>query len=456
MNIRKSFKLILLIVIFVILASMISGCKSGTDDSIEIDEFMQAYNTYSSYKYSGSILVAKGDRIIHNKGYEMSDYENNVMNTIETAFPIGSITKSFTATAILQLHERGKLNLEDTVSKFIEDNNRGDDVTIHQLLTHTAGIAREGKLSGSREITLDENVKFISNQRLLFEPGEDFSYSNAGYILLASIIEKVSGQSYSEYLEKNIFEPLSMKSTWCGNDSSYSENQALGYRRTTGDPSRLFIYNFSMIIGSGNIYSTSEDLYKYVQGLNDGILLSQESIEMMYTPHYGDSNNGYGYGWEVWKMNENRAVSHGGNIGGGGYSSYLLQYPDEDLIFVFLTNNDDTTALDAVSKSIEAIMFEDDYVIPEDSDSKKIEVELLKEYAGDYSFNNVLLSITYNDGKLYSTADDGNIYELLPLNESTFLYEDHQWIRGKFVNEDGDIKYILQNINNIFEFKKVK
>lgn len=434
-----------------------TGCEKQSGIEAKLDEFMSAFNKYSSYKYSGVILVAKGDEILLNKGYGMADYQKKLPNTPESVFAIGSITKSFTAACIMQLQEKGMLNVNDPVSKYIDGNSRGDDITIHHLLTHTSGLPRDGKYSGTLEVPLEENVSYISKYTLLFEPGEDHMYSNAGYQLLAAIIEKVSGKSYSDYINENIFVPLGMDTSRCGVDASYADDQSIGYKIETGEPVRQSIYNFSCITGSGNIYSTAEDLYKYDRGLYDK-LLTEESLSKIFSPQFGNWKNGYGYGWEITERNGHKKISHGGNIGGGGYVSLMIKYPEDDYVLIFLTNNSDTTALYTVSESMEAIIFDEEYVIPEKT-GVKVDSEVLKQYTGEYSLGkNIIIPVSYEDGKLYTTADDGNTYELLPISKYRFCFEDHQWITYEFVMDKDNNTVILKarNASRGFEGKKVK
>ena len=468
-KVKKLTYLVLSILIASLFSLILNGCNTKTDlvakveektdIASKLDEFMTSYNENSSYKYSGTILVAKGNEIFLNKGYGMANYEENIPNKPNSVFAIGSITKSFTAVAIMQLQENGLLDVNDPISKYIEGNKRGDDITIHHLLTHTSGLPRDGMTSGKRHVPLDQNVSYINKWPLLFEPGEGHSYSNAGYQLLAAIIEEVSGKSYNDYIKDHIFIPLEMEKSRGGVDASYADNQAIGYQMKTKNPAQLSIFNFSGITGSGNIYSTTEDLLKYHQGIYDKKLLKAESIDKMFSPQWGDWNNGYGYGWDITKGYNQKKISHGGNIGGGGYVSSLISYPESDYVIIFLTNNADYTALNVVSTTIEAIIFGEDYVIPEKTENIKIDSETLEQYAGDYEFEEgFFITVSYKNGKLYSTADDGNLYELLPISSTSFHFEDHQWIKTEFsVDKDNSsIKLKIRNINRVFEGAKVK
>ena len=455
----KIKRLSYLLTVFILISSAILiGCEKKPTTKDKLEEFIKAYNENVNYKYNGTILVAKGDNILLNEGYGFANYEENIKNTSDSIFAIGSITKSFTAVAIMQLQEKGLLNVNDPISKYIDGYNREEEITIHQLLTHTSGLTREGKLLLASGVSLDENIEFINTTSLLYKPGENHSYSNAGYITLAAIIEKVSGKSYNEYIKENIFTTLKMDKSRVGVDKSYGENQSIGYEITTDKPKRLYIYDLSCITGSGNIYSTALDLYKYDRGIFNKKILSKESLDKIFTPHWGDFDNGYGYGWDISKKYDHKKISHGGNIAGGGYKSLMIKYPDNDYLLIFLTNNSDSTALYAVSEIMEAIIFDKEYVIPQKSKDIKIDPEILKQYAGDYNFGEGLISITYKDNKLYSTADDGNLYELLPISETKFYYDGHPLIQGEFNidKESNEVIYKLLNKTTIFKGNKVK
>ncbi len=447
-------RIIILLVIPLFISISLISCVKEPELERKLSEFITSYNEYSSYPYSGSILVARGDKILLNKGYSIADYEKSIPNTTSTIFPIGSITKSFTAVAIMQLCEKGVLDVDSPISNYIGVEIDDEPIKIHHLLTHTSGLPREGKFVGKDDITLKEQAEYITTLHVLFSPGEKFSYSNAGYMLLAYIIEEVSGDSYSEYVAKNIFKPLGMESSYVGMDASYGKDQAIGYRFLKDTPSRLHIYNFSNIIGSGNIYSTTEDLYTYARSFSHHTLISKESIESIFTPHWGEEHNRYGYGWELSERYNHQKVSHGGVIGGGGYASLIIRYPEEDYVLIFLTNNSELYALHAVSETLEAIIFNKEYVIPVEMKNYEIDSELLTTYVGDYVFKEgFTVSITHKDNHLYSTADDGNMHKLLPISDDVFFFEGYGVVKLQFERDEkhNDMKLTFYNRTSSYE-----
>jgi CubicO group peptidase (beta-lactamase class C family) len=447
--------LFILLCLFLSLGLLL-GCEEAKENN-ELSVFMSAYVEHCSYPYSGTILVAKGDEILLNEGYGMANYEKDVPNTSDTVFPIGSITKSFTAVAVMQLYEDGLLNLEDPISKYTGFEIDDETLTVHQLLTHTSGLPREGKYVGKGYVTLDEHIEYIRELKLLFKPGEDQSYSNAGYILLAYMIEEITENTYTDYMTENILEPLNMTQTYFSMDAEYKSGEAIGYRLLKDNPMKLSIYNFSNIIGSGNIYSSTNDLYKYDQSFYNETLIKRESSNKIMSPQWGNEKTGYGYGWEISSRYDHKKISHGGVIGGGGYTSLMIRYPEKEYVLIFLTNNSEPIALNAVSETLEAIIFDKDYVMPVALGDYEVPLKQLKSYTGNYRFpEGFTVSITLKDEQLYSNADDGNQYELRPYDEHTFFFEGHELIKLEFEVDGETNKNILKFYNRTSYYEGIK
>ncbi len=296
-----------------------------------------------------AVLVAQGGKILFEKGYGLADRDHDVPVTPQTTFRIGSITKQFTAAAILKLQEEGKLSVDDKLSKYIPDFPRGDEVTLRQLLTHTSGIhdCREGPDFLSRvtkptttEATIEE-LK-IQKHPYDFDPGTKWYYDNAGYLLLGYIVEKVSGQSYEDFLRENFFQPLGMTNTGVYHAHPAPPHEALGYSLGTNGFGRAVNWDMSWAFGSGALYSTVEDLYRWNEGIFNGRVLDTASLRAAFTPvttkeNWDDTRDtGYGFGWSV---NRNRGlleISHQGGL--NGFSSILLRVPDAQFTVVSLEN----------------------------------------------------------------------------------------------------------------------
>jgi CubicO group peptidase (beta-lactamase class C family) len=272
----------------------------------EADRFLRQ-NTFN-----GTVLIAREGEILFCQGYGKANASKAC--SPETVYRIASISKQFTAAAILQLEERGLLHVNDTIDKYIPDFKNGERITIHHLLSHTSGIPRE--FPRIPNATLAETIDQISSYNLDFEPGTEASYSNSGYIMLAYLIQTVSMESYSEYMSNHILKPLNMTSTgeYLHSDDRVAENLATGY---TNGKEGLVEAPFQVTqSGCGSLYSTVCDLLLWDRALYSERILKKSSIEKMYKPNLGS----YGYGWRTYPRRPS-VVEHGG--GGSGISTFI-------------------------------------------------------------------------------------------------------------------------------------
>lgn len=316
-------------------------------------------NYYRKKSFSGTIIVTKDDEVILNKGYGKANYDNNIENKPQTIFEIASLTKQFTATAILKLQEKSLLSVQDTVDKYIPDYPNGDKITIYNLLTHTSGIPDYLEYFGSvdtqtQTYTVDELVGLFKNEPSNFRPGESFDYSNSNYTLLGYIIEKVSNMSYEDYIQENILDPLNLKNTGFINNKVNIKDSSIGYYFINKNlytqaeaPETEALLSYS----AGEIYSTTEDLNKWENALFTEKVIKRESLDEMFTPHL----NNYGYGWFI---NENddgdKVIFHSGNL--PGYTSYVERNIDKNYQFIILCNENIDEAVINMSIDIEHIL----------------------------------------------------------------------------------------------------
>lgn len=296
----------------------------------------------------GSVLLAKNGKVILAKGYGLANMELGVANTPATKFRLGSITKQFTAAAILLLQEKGKLSVADPISKFIPDSPAAwNDITIHHLLTHTSGIPsytdQAGYQAHMREPS-GEPLDFFKRFRdfpLEFKPGEKFHYDNSGYFLLGVIIERVSGMKYEEYLQKNIFQPLGMDDTGYDWPSTILKNRASGYSKgPDGRQINAEFLDMGQPYAAGSLYSSVLDLYTWDRALYTTKVLSAQSLAAAFTPGKFDWGEGirYGYGWGIAQVHGHKTVGHGGGI--NGFSTVIWRAIEEDAVSIVLSNTD--------------------------------------------------------------------------------------------------------------------
>ncbi len=294
-----------------------------------------------------AVLVAQNGTVLFKKGYGLANLAQGIGFAPDTKSRIGSLTKQFTASAILKLQEQGKLNVQDKLAKYFPDFPRGDEVTLHQLLTHTSGIRSYTDKPGFMDkvtspIQPDDLIKSFQNDAYDFDPGKKWHYDNSGYFLLGRIIEKVGGQSYGEFLRKNFFEPLGMTNTGVHHAGHTLEHEALGYQYGGATFTNALNWDMSWAGGAGALYSTVEDLFRWNEGVFGGKVLKAASLQAAWTPvateenQGDDSGNGYGYGWSITHTRGAQEISHGGGL--NGFSSFLLRLPRENFSVVVLAN----------------------------------------------------------------------------------------------------------------------
>jgi CubicO group peptidase (beta-lactamase class C family) len=309
----------------------------------EIDSYLAPL--VEGNKFSGSILIARGDEILISKGYGMSNWEHQVPNTTNAKFRIASLSKQFTAMAILILQEQNLLSAEDKISKYVKDcPELWKDITIHQLLTHSSGIPNYWSLPSFRGISrnkgsIEETVELVKDLTLKSSPGEKFLYSNSGYTILALIIEEVSQMKFEDFLDINIFEPLNMTNTGSDNNNDILLNRVAGYSLQGSSIKNADYKDISNYIGAAALYSTVEDLYLWDRALYTSEIVSHQSLDLMFAPHISAYGYGYGYGWIVDESKaSHKIVRHEGNI--SGFRSFFARYTDDNAVIIILSNNE--------------------------------------------------------------------------------------------------------------------
>jgi CubicO group peptidase (beta-lactamase class C family) len=388
-------------------------------DLARMDEVVQ-YNV-SNKKFMGSVLVARGEEILLNKGYGSANLEWNIPNSPATKFRLGSVTKQFTAAAILLLEEREKLKTDDPVKKFMSDAPTAwEKITIYHLLTHTSGIPNFTSFPDYPSqkpfaATPEKLVARFRDKPLDFQPGEKWSYSNSGYILLGYVLEKASGESYEKFLRDNIFGPLGMK------DSGYDSNSAIILRRASGygpgkdGPMNAEFIHMSIPFSAGALYSTTEDLLRWQRGLFGGKLLSAASLAKMTTPFKDD----YACGVGVRTVNGRRVIDHGGGI--EGFNTFLAYYPDDKLTVVALSNLNGGAPQQIVSQ-LAAIARGEKVELPSERKEISVAPKILEQFVGTYQLApKVNMMITIESGQLISQVSGQGKVPLFATSETKFF-----------------------------------
>ena len=308
----------------------------------KLDSLLKRINR--RHDFHGAILVAKDDKILYKNQIGYADFKEKEPLNEHSVFQLASVSKQFTAAAIMLLNEQNKLKLTDTVNAFFP-NFPYKNVTIQNLLNHTAGLPNyfwvaEHEWNQEKAPTNSEMMTFLESTNVyrFFKPGRNFDYSNTGYFVLASIVEKVSGSSFSDFVKHAIFEPLQMNSSFVYSyeNDSIRENQLAGYRLYRGwRHLKIRSTVNDAIVGDKNVYTTIEDLFKWTYGLNTGKLLSKESLDLMYAK--GETIYGrkipYGFGFRIDSKRE-KSIYHYGKW--NGFSTALTKYLEDDLVIIIL------------------------------------------------------------------------------------------------------------------------
>jgi CubicO group peptidase (beta-lactamase class C family) len=330
------------------IAVLLVGVCLAQDNSARMEQVVQSY--VANKQFMGSVLVAQDGKVVFSKGYGFANLEWDVPNSPTAKFRLGSVTKQFTAACILLLEERGKLKIDDPVKKYMPDAPAAwDKVTIFSLLTHTSGIPSftgfpDYASTEAIATTPEKLVARFRDKPLEFQPGEKWNYSNSGYVLLGYLIEKISGQSYSQFVQDNIFTPLRMKDSGYDSNSAIIAHRAAGYAPSDKGLINAGYIDMSIPLSAGALYSTTEDLLRWEQGLFGGKLLSVASLQKMTTPFKND----YAFALAVRDANGHKLIEHGGGI--EGFNTQLSYYPDDKLTIVVLANQNTGATGDIASK----------------------------------------------------------------------------------------------------------
>lgn len=396
-----------------------------------------------------TVLVARDGEVIYREARGMANLELNVPMKPEMVFEIGSITKQFTAVSILMLMEQGKLSLEDDITKFIEDYpTHGHTITIHHLLTHTSGIRSYTSIEGifekgKQDFEPPEIIDMFKNLPMDFAPGEQYLYNNSAYFLLGYIIEKVSGMTYPEFLEINIFEPLGMDNSYFGSQRKIIKNRAYGYQKQDDVFVNAQYVSLKNPYAAGSIMSTVDDLLTWNTALHDHKLVSGETVEKAFTNYTlnNEKSINYGYGWTFSKIQGSPTYEHGGGI--FGYLTKVLYLPGEKVFVATLSNRDDKGP-DMINARIAAIVIGKPY--PDEKERVELDPEKLREYTGTYEFeDDAIRYIIFEEDQLYSMRKGSSRFKIFPVSDQKFIY-DNSLSTIEFIEKpDGTMEAVFEN-----------
>lgn len=293
----------------------------------------------------GAFMVARHGKLIYQKAYGKANLELGADMVPENVFQLGSMTKQFTAVAILILEEQGKLNTGDPLSKYVPDYPGGSKITLHHLLTHTSGIKDFTKMKSLSDIAQKEMapkmmVDFFKDEPADFAPGEKFEYNNSGYVLLGYIIESVSKETYEDFVKKHIFDKAGMDQSRYASDRKVIARRAYGYHKKEYGYVNKTAISFSVPFSSGSLMSTTGDMLKWQNALNRNVLIGKAAAGKAFRRYRLNSGEefSYGYGWHLKDIDATPTREHGGSI--FGFKTMGVYIPEKDIYVVGFSNCD--------------------------------------------------------------------------------------------------------------------
>lgn len=420
-RVRAVFAFLLLLTL-----SLLPAHASQKELAAYADQLLSA--AFPADEPGAAVLVIDEGQVVLRKGYGLASVELGVPVAPEMVFKTGSVTKQFTAAAILMLQEQGKLRVEDEITKYLPDYpTHGQKITIEHLLTHTSGIPSYTSLRDWRprvreDMPVETLIGVFKDKPLDFNPGENWRYNNSGYILLGAIIEKVSGKSYERFVEEEVFQKAGMKSSRYGHQEELVPLGVGGYSKTRDGFRPANYLSMTQPYAAGSLVSTVDDLAAWDRALAGGTVISKASRERMETPvklNSGASTR-YGYGVALYQYAGRRFVEHGGDI--FGFSASFLRAPEEGVVVAILSNTDDTnTSLGDLAFKIAAKALGQPL---EERKGIALDARTLDEYVGVYRFEDPRARYILREGsKLYLQPSGGDKVEVVPAARDEFFVE---------------------------------
>ncbi len=410
------------IIFFVTFALSFTGAITAQDLTKQLDQLFE--KEYPVNGPGATVLVAKNGKTLYRKAFGKANLELDIPMKPENVLELGSITKQFTAVAILQLMEEGKLSLEDPLSKYISDYPRGGEIKIHHLLNHTSGIKSYTDMPSfftlaRTDMSPLELIAVSKDQPMEFSPGEKYQYNNSAYILLGYIIEQISGMTYDEYIQKKIFTPLGMQNSYYGSKSTIIPNRASGYQPQGDGHKNADYLSMTLPYAAGSLMSTVDDMLLWNQAVHNNTLISEKSKQLAFS-NYKLTNGKpiyYGYGWAVNEIARIPTVEHGGGI--FGYTTSGVYAPKENIYVIVLTNTNGKDPSPIALRAMAAALNK-----PFTVQAVTLSDDQQKQWTGAYQFEEAVRFITFENGTLYSQREGGEPFKLIPIGNNMYQFED--------------------------------
>jgi CubicO group peptidase (beta-lactamase class C family) len=405
-----------------------------------------------------SLAVVKDGQVVKAKGYGLANVELNVPASAETVYQSGSVGKQFTATAVLMLVEEGKIGLEDPIGKYLDNAPEiWKDITIRHLLTHTSGIKNFGEkdLNYRLDYTDEELVGKAASFPLDFAPGEKWSYSNTGYVLLGIVVEKASGKFYGDVLRERVFAPLKMDTARVISEDDIIANRAAGYRLVKGVlKNQEYVSPSLNRTADGSLYFTVLDLVKWDAALRDGKLLRKSSYDPMWTPVTlrSGKTRPYGFGWMFDEIRGHKIIEHGGAW--QGFTTHIARYVDDRLTVIVLTNLAGAGP-DTIAHGVAGLYNPE--LRPVERKAVQLDPKILDAYVGRYALSpETIFTIVREGNRLLGRVPDQDAFELFAESEAKFFLKvaDAQITFVK--DERGRVTHLIFHQGGDVEAKKIE
>jgi CubicO group peptidase (beta-lactamase class C family) len=445
-------------VLFVVyLFLSIGGYGQGGNEPLLAARLDSLFSTaYSAEVPGAAVLVAQKGEIRYEKAFGSACLELRTAMSPSMLFDLGSITKQFTAVAILQLVEQGKIALNDSIQRFIPDFPfKGHTITVENLLTHTSGIVDYMQLDEDdpylirKDFTTRAIIDTLRMKPLVFEPGTRFQYSNSGYYLLGYIIELASGEPYHRYLEKHLFAPLGLHHTYFNLPGEVIPGHVYGYKKEAERFEKADFWSTTLPYAAGGLVSNVEDLYQWHLGLQSGKLIKAGTLQKAHASFVlrnGDST-GYGYGWYISGEGSSQRIGHGGAI--SGFRTNEVYYPDQDIYIAILCNRDNAPVDDLTLEVSNIVLGKaPDIALPD---------SVLNNYAGTYFMAGTpkrVMVIQKEDGHLTADVKGQGVFRLLFSTQTAFEFKGVPDATAEFRQEGGKITGFIVHQHGVYEWRK--
>lgn len=409
-----------------------------------IDSYLKLWDFY------GVIQVIKKENILFEGAYGYANIDFNMKNNMKSRFSIASMSKQFTAFAIMLLYDRGLIDIDSPAQKYLPQDMQIDkSITVHHLLSHTSGLYNfynfDDDFFGGynrADYSQSDYFKYYINRHPIKPAGTEFDYNNSNYNLLAWIIEYVSGEKYGDFIKNNIFLPLNMINSELDDGCKLIKDRSCNYVMDFSSYIKSPYYNEKFSIGAGAIVSNCEDLYKWHKCLREKRLISEAS----YLRYFKENQNNYCYGLEHHMVYGTSRYSHGGDH--LGISTYMQNYFDEDICIIILSNNESINQY-RLGNAISDILHNIDIDVPVKPKEVEMSESSLKEYCGTYLKDKIEIELI--DGKLYFTRFCGNLHiELYPVGYGLFARRYFDQLNPYSItrNQDGQLSFFGYTKNN--------